>query len=89
MMAALVLVSAFKPRRFNGNQEGSSGSDGRDPNLSCPRNGKRTRALAALGSCRIHWDAALSRCAWEGDMGSLRQPGYRPTRWRARASGMP
>jgi hypothetical protein len=31
---------------------------------------------------KIHWVNAAQATAWEGNMGCLRQPGYRPTRRR-------
>lgn len=71
--ALLVLAPTHRSGQLNGNQKGTP-PRGR-PNLSCPRNGKRTR-LQGLQS--LHMNPLVPR-HWEGCSDAIRQPGYRPT----------
>jgi hypothetical protein len=62
-------------------ESGEREPHGRRPfNLSCPRNGKRTRASGSQPVYTTHW---VPCAPGKGSTDSLRQPGYRPTRWHA------
>jgi hypothetical protein len=71
------------PAQLNGNQEGQFQRN--LPNLSCPRNGKRSevRGIRHELPVRVSYPLGASRLGrvleWH------RQPGYRPTRGRARS----
>ena len=54
-MTPLVLASTLRSGQFNGNQGGRWSDPLARPNLSCPRNGKRTRASCSPLVSTDHW----------------------------------